>query len=118
MKFIHIPVNGPMTEIDTEDYDSSYEAISRNVNGWIEAVALGEEHVSLPNHSLYLNEEGKLDNLPINDRATTLTRGVLSPYDIVVGDVVITGPVDEEGEETSHGIEDVSDLEATVMSRR
>ena len=63
------------------------------VGGWIEAVP--HRH---PDFSAFCNEEGKINGLPLNSVATNFT-GIHG--DVLVGDVVITGPPDEEGENTS-----------------
>lgn len=38
---------------------------------------------------MVLNEEGKLLELPLNRKATLLTRGVVAPSDLIVGDVIV-----------------------------
>lgn len=48
--------------------------------------------------ALYLNETGRLDGLPTNERATRLVRRLLEP---IVGDVLVLGPTDEDGDDTS-----------------
>jgi hypothetical protein len=51
----------------------------------------------------YLNEEGKMRGLPINDRADALARALgwqSLPGDVLCGDVVFLGPCDEEGYDT------------------
>lgn len=81
MRFILIPVVGPVEIIET-DQAGSYEAISGGVGGYIEAVTLGDTNPYAPGHTLYLDEEGKLKHL-------------------IVGPVVLAGPVDEQGWDTS-----------------
>lgn len=69
----------------------------RLVGGPLEAVELER-----PAASLYLNEQGKLEELPINPRATLIVWVHNSRYrghDTIVGDVFIVGPVDEEGDD-------------------
>lgn len=102
MKLLHIPASLDMEPrvFDTDDYPSTYDAIVEGVGGYIEAVFLPASHTILPSQTMYINEEGKLNGLPRNHRATALTRGILSPSDFVVGDVVIAGPPDSEGEDT------------------
>jgi hypothetical protein len=39
-----------------------------------------------------LNEDGKRLQLPVNDAATALLHGRLSPFDLVVGTVLVCGP--------------------------
>jgi hypothetical protein len=72
--------------------DDSYKMLSDAVGGYIEALTLGvvegERRVTV-----WLNEEGKLNNLPPN---FALVEGE-NIYDIVMGDIIITS-TDDEGE--------------------
>lgn len=46
--------------------------------------------VDLPNKQIMvLDEEGKLKDYRYNPRATILTRGILAPNDVIVGDVLV-----------------------------
>jgi hypothetical protein len=94
LTFIRIPTVGDPTVLTCEPEDV-YTTIRDGVGGLLEAVGLEDAY------TLYLHEEGKLIGLPVNETATQLTRGVLSMWDIVVGDCVIVGPPDDEGAETS-----------------
>lgn len=53
--------------------------------------------------SLYMNEEGKLLPLPVNETITRFARvnGLISILDDVRGDVVVVGLPDEEGRDTA-----------------
>lgn len=68
------------------------------VGGYIEILDLGPLTASL-----VVNEEGKLEKLPINRRATLLF-WLLFPsvrhHDVIVGDVLIVGHPDKEGNTT------------------
>jgi hypothetical protein len=59
------------------------------VGGWVEAI-----HIKKPSMTLFVNEEGKIQGLPRNARATTLW-WLLSPLvrqlDVIVGDAVLIG---------------------------
>lgn len=71
----------------------------RLVNGTIEHVALAR-----PPASMYVNEEGKLEGLPINRRATLLLwmhNPAFRYADVVAGDALVTGPADGNGYDTS-----------------
>jgi hypothetical protein len=63
------------------------------VGGLIQLVPLGKMSVDL-----YLNEEGKLNGLPQNPIATALWSEEYGLTDYIVGDVIITGGVNSEGE--------------------
>ena len=62
------------------------------VGGWIQAVDLK------PNLTLWVNEEGKLDGLPVNGFATEMWDSVYGATDIVVGPAVFTGGTDDDGD--------------------
>lgn len=93
LTFVHIPANDAPRILTSEKGDT-YRTIRDAVGGPIEPVPV-EDHV------LYVHEEGKLLGLPLNDLATRLTRDFLSPWDLIVGDAVLAGPTDDEGEDTS-----------------
>jgi hypothetical protein len=80
------------TSEDAPDYDT----LSKTVGGWIEGVAL--EGVTA-----YCNEEGKLMGLPRNEVATSLAHRdeAIYPNDFIVGDMIVLGPLDDEGESVS-----------------
>lgn len=98
-KFIRIPVQGEPT-VETVGDRAALVALQEVVGGRVEAVVLGPGNVVAPGHALYLNEEGKLNGLPVNEIATRMTRGVLAFNDMIVGDVALVGPADEDGDET------------------
>lgn len=79
-------------EIVEFEIGNSYELIKNAVQGYIECV-------SIKHGDLWLNEEGKLLGLPINKFATDYFRSSYAGTDdFIVGDVIFTGGVDEEGE--------------------
>lgn len=64
------------------------------------------EHIELQNplSSLYINEEGKLLELPVNRRATLLLwmhNPAFRMRDLIVGDALLVGPADSEGYDTN-----------------
>ena len=88
MKHIKISTTGQITEIK----EINLAALQEGVGGWVQAIDLSETVV------LWCNEEGKLINLPHNPYAQELwdeAYGVKTDY--IVGDVVITGGTDNEG---------------------
>lgn len=92
-QFVQIPADGPIVVLTSEGDD--YATISAGVGGDIQAVGMPG------GYTLYVGEEGKYDGSPFNPRATSITRGILSDRDMVMGDVVICGPVDANGDETT-----------------
>jgi hypothetical protein len=64
------------------------------------------EHIELedPPSGLYINEEGKLLELPVNRRATLLLwmhNPAFRYRDVIVGDALVAGPTDGEGYDTN-----------------
>jgi hypothetical protein len=70
-------------------------SISALVGGWMEAIMVN------PTITCYMNEEGKLDGLPVNVRATAMMLHALHGTDVIVGDVVLLGFDREEGMDLS-----------------
>jgi hypothetical protein len=97
MKVVVIPadVKQEMRAEEVERID--YDFLSKQVGGMIEVVSFQDDQASI-----YLNEEGKLEELPGNRRATYLAKrhGAISMLDYIAGDAVVVGPVDDEGNET------------------
>lgn len=90
MKGIVIPVEGPVREANVD----GYEAMKEVVGGWVEGVTLRQAR-------MYVNEEGLLRGLPVNPRASALylfTHGIISTP--IVGDVLILGPIVDDGEDS------------------
>ena len=68
------------------------------VGGYIEAVDI---KVAGHEATIYLNEEGKMFDLPLNRSVTRLATGRIFEGDYIAGDVVIVGGVDSEGDTLS-----------------
>lgn len=80
--------------------DASYESIRDGVGGWIEAAPTDE---SL---TLWVNEEGKINGLPLNPLGHALwgevdIYGCIAAGDWLAGPCVITGPPDDDGNSTA-----------------
>ena len=63
--------------------DFTLEELQSFVGGYIEVLPLGETHL------MVINEEGKLNGLPINVRATHLFRLAYETNDCIVGNALI-----------------------------
>jgi hypothetical protein len=74
---------------------NEYNFLNTAVAGWIQAVALTDD---LEGITLWVNEEGKLDNLPYNPLATLLWEMSYGFTDVICGTAVLTGGSDEDGE--------------------
>jgi len=72
-----------------------YNFLNTAVAGWIQAVSLADD---LEGITLWVNEEGKLDNLPYNQKATYLWEQSYGFTDVICGTAVLTGGSDDEGE--------------------
>ncbi|MFF0822041.1 DUF3846 domain-containing protein [Micromonospora haikouensis] len=85
------------------------------VGGNVEVVNLDR-----PPASLYLNEEGKLLDLPLNQRATVLLWAHSSAFrgrDVIVGTAFVVGPPDAEGDDQTAPAELVELLPGSVRCR-
>jgi hypothetical protein len=74
-------------------------AYRRLVGGHLEVI-----HLERPPASLYLNEEGKVLELPLNPRATALLwmhNASFRGWDLIVGNAFILGPPDDESYDTT-----------------
>ena len=58
--------------------------LSNFVKGYIQIISLRDGRL------MVLNEDGKMDNLKVNDTATVLAKETLFPDDYIVGDVLVT----------------------------
>jgi len=85
---VHITTDKVLTPVEVNGL-ADYQ---RLVGGYIECV---EMHT---HDNVFLNEEGKLDRLPLNSIATDILLRIIGPYDVIVGDVVIVGRSDGQGE--------------------
>lgn len=63
--------------------DFKYEELTKFVDGFIEIVYVSDTEI------LVINEEGKIQDKPINEKATQLTLGILAGDDYIVGDVIL-----------------------------
>lgn len=82
-----------LEQLDKHDLD----AYRRLVGGHLEVITLER-----PQSSMYLNDEGKLLDLPLNQRATRLLwahNSAFHGHDVIVGPAFIVGPVDDGGDD-------------------
>jgi hypothetical protein len=93
VKAVLLRADGTASRIEIK----SGEDINKAVGGWLEVINFQG------NVFVYINEEGKLLGLPLNNRATGLaySRNIgLIPGDVIVGNVVFVGPADNDGNDT------------------
>lgn len=91
MKGYIINTDGTGGVVDFER-GGSYEVLSGAVGGYIECVSVKDDL------DMWVNEEGKLIGLPLNPIGTRVWREVYGPTDVIAGDIIFTGGVDDEGE--------------------
>lgn len=62
------------------------EELQEYVGGYIEALYLRNDKI------MFVDEDGKLKNYPINQKATDIAQGQtwIAPWDMIVGTVIIT----------------------------
>jgi len=105
-KFAVIKVDGSLEIHDVSGLDE-YKFLSGAVGGYIQSVFLDKDMREI---SLWCHEEGKLIGLPFNAVATAIWEESYGATDIIVGDVVLTGLADDEGDTMGLSDDDVAKL--------
>ena len=85
-----------------------YQRMVDEVGGFLEVIRFGDGVA-------YLNEDGKGLQLPYNQKATELALRLsvsLHEGDVIVGNVVVVGDIDDDGNDT-----DISDAMALLLLR-
>jgi len=77
--------------------------LQKAVGGWIEGICITSHLV------MYCNEEGKLDNLPVNNIATGFLWSLGKTNDVIAGNVIFS-KTDNEGENISLSEEDINKI--------
>lgn len=91
-----IPAQGEPYKTEITD-DSELEQLQKLVGGWIEYVPVCDEEGEVL-FSVFCHEEGKIEGLPLNGRANHFFKEALLEEDHLVGDIVLMGPPDDDGE--------------------
>jgi hypothetical protein len=104
-RVIHISTdnNVEVKEVESIEYETLYEA----VNGLIELVTIDEDI------DMWVNEEGKVSGLEPNIIASIIWNKIFPNFDVIMGDVIITGGADEEG--NTIGLSDKSIQDVMVL---
>jgi len=105
IKVIHVPAN-PNLPIAVKELSDNAEIQHQQmydlVQGWLEIVPTPTHEITI-----WCNEEGKLQNLPINKRINELWRSIINTQmkvpsflqlDVIVGNVFISGPISPDGD--------------------
>lgn len=106
-KVLSITTDNSVSVKEVEDI--SYDFLFESVNGLVQLVSLNKDV------DMWLNEEGKVNGLQTNMLATLLWNKVFPNPDIIMGDVVITGGVDEEGNSLGLKDGDILDIMALLQ---
>jgi hypothetical protein len=89
-----LPVDGPIVVREIANGLDAFQAL---VGGYIQAVILRGQLRG----TLYLDEEGKLNDPPKARNHVATHMAYLMPGDYIAGDAFISGPLDREGCDTS-----------------
>ena len=79
----------------TEEQVNGLEDFQQHVGGYVEALSSDDG-----DHTIWLNEEGKIAGLPVNSKGHRIVHEltILAPDDVIVGPVLITGDLADDGE--------------------
>lgn len=105
MYFLVIGTDETLTCIPMPEVDKIYMTLKEHLNdGMLQAIDFGLRDLDI-HGTMYFDDNGKLEDLPYNMLASKIfdaSYSALRGY--IVGPVVLTGPVDDEGYDT--GLED------------
>jgi hypothetical protein len=101
------------TEMETTELaETSYEALSKAVGGYIQIVPLQNDFAG---YAMYVHEEGKLIGLPMNDIATAVWENSYGRTDIILGNaVIVNNETDDEGNTLPISEDDAESLMAKL----
>lgn len=95
-KAIKINTDGTLVELDLDSPEGSLKVLQTAVGGYVQAIDL------TPEVTMWINEEGKLEGLPLNFHGTMFWSATYGfGTDQIVGDIVLTGGTDDEGDTLS-----------------
>ena len=91
IKAIKLSTTGVVTELDLTN--DALKPLQKAVGGYVEAIELADDM------TIWCNDEGKLNGLPHNPYAQHFWDAAFGRHtDYIVGDIVLTGGVDDDGE--------------------
>lgn len=92
---VFVPSSGDIpTEINLLETTDGFQELQKRVGGYVQVVALRGQFAG---YEMWVNEEGKLLNLPFNSCATLIWEECYGRTDVVVGNAVITKLATAEG---------------------
>lgn len=107
-KAISITTFGEATIIDLNE--GSLEKLQKAVGGYVQAIDLSDTM------SMWCNEEGKMMSLPHNPFGQAFWEKVYGRTDYIVGDIVLTGGTDKDGETMGLNDEQMKEISIVVAS--
>lgn len=93
IKALIIPAN-PLEAVTATDIDAGLDSFQHQVGGYIESVPGGDFNGAAEGTwCAYINEEGKILNLPVNMRATAIMHAIekIHAWDTINGTMIIVG---------------------------
>jgi hypothetical protein len=94
------------TAIVPFEADTLYDLLQASVDGYFECVTL--RHLGI---DMWVNEDGKIKQLPLNYIASAMFQGSFGNTDAIVGDVILTGLADSEGNTLGLSDEQIQTIE-------
>ena len=112
-KALKVNVHQEVTVLDLDAPEGSLQVLQSGVGGWIEQVTI------TPELTMFVNEEGKMEFPAIvNAYANAMfAKRFGAGIDTIVGDVVLTGGMDDEGETVGLTDEQVRSLTWQVTGK-
>lgn len=90
--------------------DKSLETLQEAVGGYVQAIDLSDTM------SMWCNEEGKMMSMPHNPFGQAFWEKVYGRTDYIVGDIVLTGGTDKDGETMGLNDKQVKEISIVVAS--
>jgi len=109
-KYLKITTKGELLTIDTGDKYADLEFLySQTMSEMIQMIGI-------KGATMWLDEEGKLRGRDVNIIATDLYEQTYGPYDLIVGDVILTGDEDENGNLLGFSDEEIAEMADLVLA--
>lgn len=109
-KGIQVTTDGQINVLEFEKAPSSYKVISGAVGGYIERVSFEEDL------AMYVNEEGKFNGSQANPLAQKVWERYYGHTDMMMGNVIFVGGIDNEGWDEGLSPEQAGALTAILYS--
>jgi hypothetical protein len=104
MKAVIVKTTGEKSVVEFSN-ETCYSVLSGAVGGYVQPVWLESRKAEM-----WVNEEGKMNGLDQNPYGTALWIEAYGLTDVIVGDLILTGGTDDEGNTLGLDDERVADL--------